>query len=1441
MLFYNLNAQTTNISGVINIYAPVTSIFSQSVSLSSSTGFIVGDKVVIIQMKGATIDTLNTSNFGTITSYNDAGNYEMLVISAISSNTITFTTPILRTYDVFGLVQLVKVPVYNNVNVTGILSCLPWNGLIGGVLVFEASGNIILNSNIDVTGKGFLGGAIVSGQFFSCAGNTTGYKLPIISLLSANKGEGITIIKSSFAKGMGALANGGGAGNDVNGGGAGGGNYGLGGHGGNTKCSTSPIAICGGGNGKNCAYSNTINKIFLGGGGGAGHENDGVSTGGVSGGGIVIIRCGGSISGNGNFINANGNSNTLIAGNDGQGGGGAGGVVLIDACTTTSLNISVIGGNGGTDNFSGPDCHGKGGGGSGGVIWTANSLSFTSILNGGNPGVFTNSNSQCFNTSNGATAGQLGGTLTGLLIPGATPLTSINGFSINTSSNCYGATNSTAIGTLTTTFASPVISYTWTNSSGIVVSQTNNTSSLVDSVSSIANGNYTLLVQMATPCGTVVNSQTININCVITPTVACLGTLTGTGMGMCNQYSFNITPSQTITPFNYGSQNYSCNNTTQPDVSFNIMGSGWRVNKFGWFFSATTAGQISGYNSTGVLQTFIFSPSNTITPLSYSGNFVQFAINGVSVGQPLNQNTFSLSLTPIVFGGNSYTYCTTTNTSIAISPTLPTSGGPWTYNWQPGNMSGNTATVSPLINTIYTVTANSSIGCPSSSTVAVTVTCVTTPTVSQSCPGSLLFDGTHPAVDLPAGNQYYSGNNGGYTWECWFKLNQPFGTDMRPLISAVDGVLYEDQWFGFGWQGGWYNEPVTSLVFKVDGPFSASPTGPNCSYAPPGGYIIGSWYHAAGVMDYTNQISKLFLNGILVDSKPITSPPITRVIPSQLCLNWGGTPLSLYGNMDEVRIWERAVTDTEIFANYDHCLIGNEQNLLVYYRCNQPGGNNVIDATPNNNIGTFSNLPSWSNQQPSVSGLACSSGINLLTSSSPTICAGSNTTLTATGATTYTWANAATLSSSTGSVVIASPNITTNYTVTGINSICSNTAIVTVSVNPSPTITATSVNNTFCGLANGTASVTSLPANNTYTWSSGVSSTTNTASNLAAGNYTVTAIDGSCQTSSVITILSSIPLSITGSTIMPTHCNVNDGSISVTDNLSSSSYSWTPLVSSINNATNLATGNYSLTITNGACSTSSVFIVTQLNGPTALNSIQNNAICESNGNIKITNVVNGLAPYQYSFNNSGFSPTTTYINLTQGVYTVTVKDANSCFYTQTLSIVQTTINSIVALTTNTPNCESNDGSFVIDSIKSGTPPYFTSFNNTSYTSNMIFENLSTASYTLNVRDSNMCETRFILIMPENNRDYTLYIPNTFTPNKDKVNDVWYIQGSCLGEINCLIYNRWGEKIIELNDIKDGWDGNYKGKEVPDGVYVYIIEVKTNSGTINKAGHITLFR
>ena len=518
--FSKIQAQTSSISGVINNYVSVSTIGTQSVNVVSAVGFAVGDRVLLIQMKGALIDTTNTSNFGTILSYNDAGNYELLTISAINSTNVTFTSSLLRTYNVNGIVQLIKVPVYNNVLVTSSLTCMPWNGSIGGVLAFETTGNVTLNASVDVTGKGFSGGLKVVGVYLSCLGNSTDFKLPTSSMISAFKGEGIVITNSTFSKGLGALANGGGAGNDVNGGGAGGGNFGMGGRGGDTKCSGPGIAICGGMNAKSCAYSNSTNKIFLGGGGGAGHENDNVGTGGVSGGGIVLIKaC--SILSNGFDINANGTDNTLIAGNDGQGGGGAGGTVLLDVGSTSVLTVSVKGGFGGVDSYVGASCHGKGGGGGGGTIWTSqSSISFNSIITGGLPGVFTSGSSPCFNTSNGATAGQIGGTLTGLVIPGSilTSTLSINSICINN--------NGTAVASLSTSILNPIVSYTWTNASNTTVSLTNNSSSLSNTVTNLSNGTYTLITQINAPCGPI-NSQTVNINCVITPTIPplCSGTL----------------------------------------------------------------------------------------------------------------------------------------------------------------------------------------------------------------------------------------------------------------------------------------------------------------------------------------------------------------------------------------------------------------------------------------------------------------------------------------------------------------------------------------------------------------------------------------------------------------------------------------------------------------------------------------------------------------------------------------------------------------------------------------------------------------------------------------------------------------------------------------------------------------------------------------------------
>jgi len=89
---------------------------------------------------------------------------------------------------------------------------------------------------------------------------------------------------------------------------------------------------------------------------------------------------------------------------------------------------------------------------------------------------------------------------------------------------------------------------------------------------------------------------------------------------------------------------------------------------------------------------------------------------------------------------------------------------------------------------------------------------------------------------------------------------------------------------------------------------------------------------------------------------------------------------------------------------------------------------------------------------------------------------------------------------------------------------------------------------------------------------------------------------------------------------------------------------------------------------------------------------------------------------------------------------------------------------------------------------------------------------------------------------------SLWIPNTFTPNGDNMNEVFYITGYNITELKASIFNRWGELLYEWNGINGAWDGTYKNKLCPDGTYVYVVEAKGIDDVIyKKSGHITLLR
>lgn len=397
------------ISGIVNDYTAVIAIepCAGKITVDNAAAFTAGDLVVLIQIKGATINTSNSGSFGNIEEMNGAGLYEKNEILSVIGNDVYLKKELLNAYDPMNFVQLIRYTKYDNAEIVGTLKAKPWDGQSGGILVLEAN-NIDLEANIDVSGLGYRGAEKMEvNSNCSFLTNADAYHYSISDWKGSPKGEGISVLVSGKEHGRGAQANGGGGGNDHNSGGGGGGNVSAGGSGGNQNVGGFG---CDGENpgkgGKACPIES--GRIYLGGGGGAGHFDDtGAGSSGANGGGIAIVIAE-SIHGNGFSILANGLTPPIAEG-DGAGGGGAGGTVILASTTLSGdLKVEIKGGDGGSVNNTSNRCDGAGGGGSGGRLLT-NLTNLTSInLDGGEPGINTVSSGQCNGPSNGAKKGDTG-------------------------------------------------------------------------------------------------------------------------------------------------------------------------------------------------------------------------------------------------------------------------------------------------------------------------------------------------------------------------------------------------------------------------------------------------------------------------------------------------------------------------------------------------------------------------------------------------------------------------------------------------------------------------------------------------------------------------------------------------------------------------------------------------------------------------------------------------------------------------------------------------------------------------------------------------------------------------------------------------------------------------------------------------------------------------
>jgi len=309
---------------------------------------------------------------------------------------------------------------------------------------------------------------------------------------------------------------------------------------------------------------------------------------------------------------------------------------------------------------------------------------------------------------------------------------------------------------------------------------------------------------------------------------------------------------------------------------------------------------------------------------------------------------------------------------------------------------------------------------------------------------------------------------------------------------------------------------------------------------------------------------------------------------------------------------------------------------------------------------------------------------------------------------------------------------------------------------------------------------------------------------------------------------------------------LGDGSITVSPVLGQTpfAYNWSNGFTGANN-TSLNPGSYTVTFSDAhQCTGTASYTITQ---PTQLfaDTVITPIVCYgvNNGIIQITDT-GGSPPYKYSWNTGDQGAVLS--NLAPGAYVVTITDNSGCTISETIimqqpapyrilldSVVSINLGGSIQLNTSTLNGTATSWSWNPDNFLS-----------CAECPNPVAQPYTTYTYTVQSTSTNGCQAAnsvTITVIPT----YEVYIPNAFTPNGDGNDDYFEVFGNkdVWKFFSIEIFDRVGEKVFESNDMNFKWDGSYKGKPLPLGVYVYTVRVVYADNHTDKLfkGGVTLLK